>query len=72
MSGELHVFCGSWHVCPTCHEKKYISHPGEYAFKKHIMLKGHSVLAFFCSWSCLRKWEKEHPEKKRSYARRDA
>jgi len=72
MSERERFTIGGYHTCPTCKVRKFVSHPGEYAYKKHIMLKNHSVLAFFCSWKCLRTWEREHPSTKRKYFQPDA
>lgn len=72
MSGELHVPGGSWHICPACGKKKFISSPGEWAYRRNVQGKYHSQTKLFCSWSCLRKWERDHPSPKRKYARPDA
>ena len=44
-----------------CCGKEFICHdPKTWAFKKYrINNRGASKLIYFCTWGCLRKWEKE-------------
>lgn len=63
---------GSWHECPNCGKEKYIQHPGDWVYKRIVVDGKSTTIGFFCSWSCYRKWEKEHPLKKtRIYDRGD-
>jgi len=63
---------GSWHSCPNCGKEKYIPHPGDWVYKRIVVDGKSTTIGFFCSWSCYRKWEKEHPLKKtRIYDRGD-
>lgn len=57
---------GAWHTCPVCGKKKYISHPADWVYKGYVDGKYHTEKKLFCSWSCLRKHEADHPPKKRS------
>ena len=57
-----HVFMGRVRKCAQC-KKEFIIQTDEYAYKKYLK----SFVRYFCSWSCMRKWEKNHenPAEKR-------
>lgn len=44
--------------CPVCRKKYWKGN--EWAYKSGYTNRER----FFCSWKCLRAWEKDHPEKK--------
>ena len=44
--------------CEHCRKKFYTLNPTEYRYKR--LIKNRTV--FFCSWSCLRAWERESPK----------
>ena len=53
-------------TCKTC-GKIFICHdPYNWVYKKSMQKKkNNSALVYFCSWGCMRKWEKEREEKKK-------
>ena len=61
-----------YHDCPNCGKTKFVGCPGEWGYKRIVVDGKSTTIGFFCSWSCYRKWEKEHPLKKtRIYDRGD-
>lgn len=48
-------------VCSCCGKEFICNDPKTYVYKHYrINNRGISKLHYFCKWSCLRKWEKEH------------
>lgn len=60
---------GVYHVCPICGKTFYVPDATAWVYKKHIRLDGWDRHRFklLCSWSCYRKYEKEHPRSKVDY-----
>ena len=52
--------------CPQCGKIHYPIDLENYAYKRIRCLKGTERLLYFCSWSCLRAYEKEQEEKKKA------
>lgn len=47
-------------TCTQC-GKSFICHaPEEWAYRKSAGIRGTSRMMHFCSWGCMRKYEKEH------------
>jgi len=71
MSNDRFTF-GTYHICPCCGKEKFITNPGDWAYRRNVQGKYHSSMKLFCSWSCLRKYEADHtPKKTRAYERMD-
>ena len=52
-----------WLICPICGKAFFAPQVGEWAYKKKdYNLANHGLTQIFCSWHCLRHWEKEHAE----------
>ena len=49
--------------CPECGEHFTVQSNEEYVYKRYIKKKNTSRLAYFCSWTCYRKWERENEPK---------
>lgn len=47
--------------CKECGEEKVIIPINDYVYKR--INKKNKEICYFCSYSCMRKAEKEHPEK---------
>ena len=41
--------------CERCRKKFYTLNPMEYRYKRSV----NNRILFFCSWSCMRAWERE-------------
>lgn len=51
-------------TCPVCGREFSVDLPAEWAYQKTIARRSRSsVVLYFCSWGCMRKWEKEKEEK---------
>ena len=62
---------GSYHKCPICGKRFFTSSPGEYVYKRNVKTEYGSTIWFYCSWTCLRKWDEDHePKPKRNYSAR--
>lgn len=44
---------GQYKKCPCCKKEKFIVNAASYAYKVRNK--------YFCSWRCLREFEREHP-----------
>lgn len=47
--------------CPICGRKFYYYSADEWAYKKYDK---NNHMRYFCSWGCMRKWEKENANNK--------
>lgn len=47
--------------CPACDRLFMVPDPSAWAYKRK---PGCNIL-YFCKWSCVRKWDREHPGKTR-------
>lgn len=47
---------GSYITCATCKNKKFVTYKPDYGYQ--INFHGRK---YFCSYSCMRKFEKKHP-----------
>lgn len=59
------LFVGYAHVCPTCGKTFWVMHPTEWVYKRYRRRKDDVTTMFFCSWSCLRKFDKSREEKQK-------
>ena len=50
--------------CPVCGKIFIIQNPLDYVYKR----KPKTTTKFFCSWGCMRAWDKEHPLPKKQIA----
>lgn len=58
-------FGEDWKECPECGKPFPVGDVGSYAFKRYISENGKSHIAYFCKWSCLRKFDKHYEEAKK-------
>ena len=47
-------------TCPVCGKLHYPPDLNSYAYKRVVKRGRETLTLYFCKWSCLRKWEKEH------------
>lgn len=51
-------------TCPVCHKKYILYNAKEWAYKAWKKKGTSRNLIYFCSWTCVRKYEKENPDKR--------
>ena len=56
---------GKMHTCPQCMKEFYIGMMQDWAYKRSRYPSG-GGFNYFCSYSCARKWDEKHPNKKNS------
>lgn len=44
-------------VCPVCGKEKYIANAEDWTYKRKKYFANTSALHYFCSWTCLRKYD---------------
>ncbi len=52
---------GKTHTCKQCGKSFYIGMQQQWAYKRFNYL---NKTTYFCSYSCMRKWDEKHPRKK--------
>ena len=45
-------------TCPICGREFYVSSVDAWTYKKYPKKVGKTIL--FCTWTCMRKWERSH------------
>lgn len=55
---------GGYKTCPACGKTFYVIEPELWAYKHEGHIAGADKREFLCSWSCLRKHEKNYQKKK--------
>lgn len=63
--GHYVVSAGVWKDCPECGKPFPVGDVGNYAYKRYVSDNSVSHIAYFCSWSCLRKFDKRYEEEKK-------
>lgn len=58
-SNNIHVKASDYKVCAVCGEKFFTGGRGDWAYK----LQYNSKRYWFCTWHCLREYEKQYPQK---------
>lgn len=58
-------FGEDWKKCPECGKPFLVGDVGNYAYKRYISVNGCSHVAYFCKWSCLRKFDQRYEETKK-------
>ena len=67
MQDDIRSF-GTMKKCPVCGKEYLVPDVASWAYVMWAMKKTGGVKVYFCSWGCLRKWEKEHqPKRKQTY-----
>ena len=63
---------GAYRSCPVCGKQFFVSELGSWAYTRYIPGDGKKTgakkeKAWFCSWSCLKKWDNwnENPRKRK-------
>lgn len=61
--GPYHIsaFGGAYRTCPVCGKKWYVLEVDSWAYVRWTKKDKSGIPTAFCSWSCLRKWDAEHP-----------
>jgi len=49
--------------CECCGKRFYIESLQDYVYKRTVQRKNTMVNLWFCSWTCLRRWEKERKKR---------
>ena len=53
---------GAYEICPVCGTEKFIPDCELWAFQRWVKEGKNFTRRYFCSWTCLRKYDKEHDE----------
>lgn len=61
---------GAFRTCPVCQKQFFVADLGGWAYKRYLSRtkknpNAKNELTWFCTWSCLRKWDAEHEDKRR-------
>lgn len=61
--GPYHIsaFGGAYRTCPVCGKKWYVLEVDSWAYVRWTKKDKSGIPTAFCSWGCLRKWDKDHP-----------
>lgn len=54
---------GMFRVCGSCRKKFYISYTDVDGWKYRRQPKNGGRMKYFCSWTCMRAWDRTHPQK---------
>lgn len=69
VTGELPMipYSGSYRTCAVCGKKFFVFKLDDWVYKKSVYntKKRRSRDVIMCSWSCKRKYEADHPDKRR-------
>ena len=55
---------GAYKNCPTCGKQFFIPYLDDWAYRRYKKGAIHDRI-YICSWSCLRKWDAEHEDKRK-------
>ena len=62
MSGRVSVIAGgAYRTCPVCGRRWFVCDLDQWVF---FRWKGAGQRDYFCSWKCIREWDKDHPMKR--------
>lgn len=53
---------GAIKICPICKKKHLVTWVEKYAYQRREHLLHTTVTHYFCSWSCMRKWDAMQPQ----------
>ena len=59
---------GAYRTCASCEKKFFVNYLDDYAYVKYSGVRdayGKGIKVWFCSWHCLRAWDKTHEKKKK-------
>ena len=54
---------GAYKNCPTCGKEFFVPQLDDWVFKRYRRDKTKELM-YFCKWSCVRKWDAEHPDRR--------
>ena len=58
--------------CPVCGKRHYPCDLDDYVYKRIVKTpKKETLTLYFCSWTCLRKWDKDEEGRKNAIAKRE-
>ena len=64
MTTKLYHF-GAYRICETCKKRFFVTSLDDYAYTRYSGVRdahGKGLKVWFCSWHCLRQWDKSHDD----------
>ena len=62
MNGPMFHY-GAYKKCPTCGKQFFVPLLDDWAYRRYGKGAVHDRI-YICSWSCLRKWDEDHPNRR--------
>lgn len=61
--GKYHVSAlgGAYRTCPTCGRIFFVTDCDSWVYKRNMTVNNRTRRLNFCKWSCMRKWDADHP-----------
>lgn len=53
---------GAYETCPVCGHDRFIPDCETWVYQRWVKVGEKSARRYFCSWTCMRKYDKQHDE----------
>lgn len=53
---------GAYETCPVCGNDRFVLDCDTWVYQRWVKVGEKSARRYFCSWTCMRKYDKQHDE----------